>query len=213
MLCSLGSVMRVNAGQAGFTLLELMIACTLLAVLGLTAALSLNSGLAVSEQLQQRSEQLKYIDQAVVLLQRDLTQLLPRANRRMDAPEQRQAFWGYGKPEGPPGLLMEFVRKNPWPEGPVVGLQRVRYRLVGQRLVRETVPVADPGPDIRWQQRNLLTNVDAVQLEYYQSGWKPYWQPGVERESRLPIAVRLVAEISPFGRLNFVFGQGALDGG
>ncbi|MCV6591119.1 MAG: type II secretion system minor pseudopilin GspJ [Marinobacterium sp.] len=201
--------MPINmSAERGFTLLELVIASSLLALLGLSTALVLSSGLTSAEQLDSRSSQLQQLDRALLIVQQDIAAMLPRANRASDSlnlsPDSRQALWGYGSPYPEHGLLLEFVRPSPWATSPWSGLQRVRYKVQTQQLIREHVDLADPAPGAPWQRRVLLQGLKSPELLFLsRKNWYPQWQPGPMGD-QIPDAILLKFSTKPWGGLQFV---------
>jgi len=199
--------------ERGFTLLELVIASSLLALLGLGTALVLNSGLNSAEQLQKENQQLQQLDRAVLILQQDIATMLPRPNRASDSlnlsPDDRQALRGFGQPLPENGLLLEFVRPSPWATDQYSGLERVRYRLDQNQLLRDSTTIADPAPTARWQPRRLISSVEQVEMLFLsQQHWTDNWR--ASKPDQLPEAIMLRLKTPRRGTLTFVMTTGTL---
>jgi len=197
---------RRTGSQRGFTLLELLIAVALLALLGLAGALTLDSSLRAEEKISQRDQQLQLLDRAVLLLQHDLEQALPRHNKAVDGNGQSQALWAYAEPRLADGVILEFVRHNQGLNQAV--LQRVRYRLEENSLWRDSLDQADPA-EPRWQSRRLLNHVSEIKQEFYGQRWIDSWEPREGQLNQLPQAIRLQLSTELWQELTFILPLGA----
>ncbi|WP_027858765.1 type II secretion system minor pseudopilin GspJ [Marinobacterium jannaschii] len=191
--------------QTGFTLLELLIAVALLALLGLAGALTLDSSIRAEERISQRDQQLQLLDRAILLLQHDLEQALPRANKALEADVDARALWAYPEARLSDNVLLEFVRHNQSLSHPV--LQRVRYRLEERSLWRDSIDLADPA-EPRWQSRRLLNDVSELKQSFYQQRWLDEWQPKGSQLKQLPQAIRIVLSTRHWSELTFILPLG-----
>ena len=161
---------------AGFTLLELLVAITVFAVMSVMAYGGLNHIIAASEQSQAALEQLQRLQKAVSLLDRDFSQLRQRDIR--DEYGQRQPWL---KTAVDQDRLVEFTRGgrlNP-AQLPRSSLVRVGYRLDEDRLLRLQWRDLDRAPGSEPRETTLLEGVDAVELRFLdQNGeWHDDWPP------------------------------------
>jgi general secretion pathway protein J len=185
----------------GFTLVEMLVA---LAVFGLLCA----AGVAVMAhtvdnqgQVGARMDRLGDFQRTRTLLKLDLAQAAVRRVRHADGSPLRSAF--SGAPLAGDGVLLEFTRRG-WdnPEAqPRASLQRVRYRVAGGALVRESHPAVDGTAAVKTQ--TLLSGVQSANVSYFHRGqWLPGW-PGARDE--LPQAVRIDIATQDFGLLQQLY--------
>jgi general secretion pathway protein J len=188
--------------QAGFTLAELLVA---LALFGLIAgagvallAMAVDSRAASGERLAGQAAMVR----TRALLGADLGQAAPRRWRDGGGAAQ-PAFAS----EAASGMLLRLVRRG-WvnEDGAArASLQRVEWRLAGERLERRAAPMLDgtePGPPAL-----MMDGVRAARLRFFANGgWAASWPaPGQAlAPGALPEAVEIVLE-TPGGALRQLF--------
>ena len=163
--------------QTGFTLLELLVAMAIFAIIGVLALGGLNS-VATQQALARASlEELSNLQRAVRYLTGDLAQTYPRWVRDEIGAGMRPPLLT------DPGqqYLIELTRggwRNPanLPRG---HLQRVRYRLEDGRLTREYWPVVDRPLGMEPRVQTLLTDVEELRIELLADDgqWQAQWPP------------------------------------
>lgn len=194
-------------GSGGFTLLEMLVAMALLALLGLAAALTLNSGLRSQQVMGESIESLQRLQLTQQLLRRDLEQLVVRQgrNERGDVRTQVLVAPAGGDSQG---LLLDFYktgRRILSRSSPGSGLERVRYRLRDGQLIRESSPLIDTPVGTKWHSATLLEAVADVDLRFfYNHTWVDQWPPlhgaaGQGSAAMLPQALELTIETDRYG--------------
>lgn len=155
----------------GFTLLELMVALAIFAVVAALAYGGLSQVLAGGQRAEQRLDELAALQRALTLLERDLLQAAPRGIRDE-----------YGDPQPPfkgDGTVMELTRAGaPNSTGrPLSTLRRIAWRVDGERLLRLTWSVLDRAPDSAPLEAEVLTGVTRWQLRYRgdDGEWQAQW--------------------------------------
>jgi len=189
--------------QRGFTLLEMLVAVALLALLGLAAALTLGSGVRSEQAVGDSLEALHRLQNAQQWLQRDLEQIAPRRGRTDQGDPRRQALITDDNTEG---VLLDFYRTGKRMlsyRTPISQLERVRYRLVEGRLYRDSSPYLEAPAHERWHEAVLMENVAALTLRFhYNQGWHDSWPPpgGLSKPfASLPEAVEVVIDTKRYG--------------
>ena len=183
----------------GFTLIEVMVAFLIFAIIGLISSQLLSQTVSNHESLTVRGERLGDVHRAMAILQRDLMQLSKRPIRDE-----------YGDPRKP--LLIgsdgtiEFSRAG-WrnPLGlPRADVQRVAYLIQDEKLIRGYWPVLDRAQDTEPAYQTILENV--TQAEFFaidaSGNEHTFWpQPGVADDDpdRQLLGIVLRIDVAPFG--------------
>ncbi|MCQ4253888.1 type II secretion system minor pseudopilin GspJ [Stutzerimonas stutzeri] len=198
---------------SGFTLLELLIAIALFALLGLGTYRMLEAVLQSDEAVRAQELQLRELSRAVWAFERDLQQVIGRPIRDGFG-DERNAFIGQlGGEDGAP--VLELTRAG-WrnPTGlRRANLQRVRWRLAGQNLERVYWVVLDRDVDSEPRVQRVLENVQGLQLRYLdeEAVWHEEWPPfdfgrgsPEDAAERLPVGLELSLEHARYGRITRV---------
>jgi len=191
--------------QKGFTLIELMVATAISAVIAVLAYQSVDSVATLKQQVSGKQQRLTELQRAQWQLQQDFMQMVPRpVSDTMGSPLPAVQLQG--------GESVELTRlaelPSPYQMG---GLLRVRYQLQGDKLYRWVWPVLDRSPDTQPQKILLLSGVEQFAVQFYnakkqpQSLWPPLSnasgggeQPNGLRDLPLAVAVTLaVLPVSP----------------
>jgi general secretion pathway protein J len=193
--------------ERGFTLIEVLVALALTAVVAMMAYASLSSAIAASESTQTDAAQLRSIDRLLELLERDISMVVARPVSS-EYGEFQPALRG-GVVEGE---LLLLTRAG-WPNSRQQlrsELQRVRYRSSGGTLWRDYWERTDPAPGMQPISTSLATGLEAIRLRFLSPGagsvaaqsseWRESWQT-TTRSDRLPLAVEVVLEVKAWGEI------------
>lgn len=144
---------------AGFTLVEMLVALGVFAVIGLLSAQLVTQMVDVNERTRARADRLVEVQRAVELIRRDIQQLAHRHVRdELGDPVPVLDINQVG--------IMRFTRRgwsNPL-ERRRSELQRVAYVLEGDLLYRVFWPVLDRGADTQPVAQLLLPRVETVEV-------------------------------------------------
>ncbi|WP_407294180.1 type II secretion system minor pseudopilin GspJ [Stutzerimonas zhaodongensis] len=196
--------------MAGFTLLELLIAIALFALLGLATYRMLEAVMRSDEVVRAQEVQLRELGRAMWSLERDLVQAMPRPVRDGYGDEQNAFIGQMAGAED--GVSLELTRSG-WrnPTGMRrSNLQRVRWRLVGDTLERVYWVVLDRDVDSEPRVQRVLDNVLALRLRYLdaENSWHEEWPPFEfgrgdpdEQARRLPRAVEVSVDHQRYGTI------------
>jgi general secretion pathway protein J len=188
------SRIQAQAGQ-GFTLIEVLIAMAIFAILSVLAYGGLNSVMASKEQTEQSLIRLKQLQLTMSKLQRDIEQTVNRDGKdELGGPLWKMAA------SADSNLVLDLTR-NGWrnPAGLTRShLQRVAYRLDEDRLIRMTWPFVDRAQDSQANEIVLIDNIIAVELRFYdrQGETTDNWPTADAQASGAPITLPAAVEVS-----------------
>lgn len=157
--------------QQGLTLIELVIAIAITALTGVLAASMLRAMTGNNAQIQAHNAALTKLQRDLTLIQSDLDQValrtLPTATNQV--PDSLASADTSSQPD----LILAFTRYRSLPAltNASVRLERVRYLLQDQQLIRQSLPVALPANDDNWYSQTLLQQVNNVQVGYLFQNW------------------------------------------
>jgi len=215
-------------GAAGFTLVELLVALFITAVMFAIGYRELDQALKSRLELDEQSTRLAAIQQAVRTIEQDFELLQPRPVRNLLGdgylPALTTGSTGTNDTmllgsSGTNASLMALVTftRGSWtnPTGlSRAELQRVSYSLQNDRLVRSYTPVLDATLQDATISRTLIDHVKSMSLRYMDAGhnWQTQWppttvaappvaNPGVPQSfpNTRPIAVELTLELDDWG--------------
>ncbi|MFP3978511.1 MULTISPECIES: type II secretion system minor pseudopilin GspJ [Marinobacter] len=200
--------MREIKGQRGFTLLEVMVAISITAVIGIGVWQVLNNVIASRDRVDELAESFDGLQRAMLLMERDITQIVNRSARdiygdfkpaltsREDDFSLMLTRQGWRNPLG--------IRRS--------SLQRVGWEYTGSELRRRYWPTVDQGQEDNSQDLMLLDGVTAFDLRFMndQNSWQPEWppeqamaslSPGTRPEIAFPLAIEITLEHERFGEI------------
>lgn len=210
---------RLNAHK-GFTLLEVLLAIGITAMIGLGSWQILNSAIRASESTQTRLAELNALQKTMLIISRDLRQVVSRSIRDgfgdyQPALTTKSEFYalefsrtGWRNP-------MDDVRSN---------IQRVAYELNENKLTRHYWDVLDRSQDSSPISRELLTEVNSISFRFMnkKGGWVDEWPASVSNASsnntagaaatdprasdnELPKAVEISLDLQRFGKVKRLY--------
>ncbi len=200
--------MKLRA-DSGFTLLEVLVAVAIFALIGIASHRLLVSAIQVDTQTREQEQQLRQLLRAMNSLERDVEQAVARPVLTNDGSDE-PAFWN-----DPDGQGLHWTRAG-WsnPQAmPRAQLQRVHWRYEGSNLLREYWPVLDRANDSAAQRQQVLQNITALHWRYLdrQGIWRTQWQ--ATETQPLPRALEVRIEHPRFGVLRRVLLLPAGDAG
>ena len=192
----------------GFTLLELLIAMAIFAVISVMTFHGFQSILKTREVMEREGDRLASLQRVMVIMSRDFEQIV---SRRI-----RDEFDGQQ-----PALLcsplenqkVEFSRGG-WRNPAALArsnIQRISYRFIDNSIVRESWPVLDRTHATKSVSQTILTDVDNFSLRFLDSmdNWQTSWPPEEETVSNyhrmLPKAIEITLDLEDWGKIHRLF--------
>lgn len=185
--------------HSGFTLLEVLMALAVFAILSVLAMRVLDGIVDLGSVVGERGTALAEVQRALAIVERDMTQMVRRPVRDELGDDAAAVALG-------DGALIEFTRQG-WqnPLGkPRTTLQRVAYEHRDDTLTRLFWPVLDRAPGAEPVAQVLLRGVTEAEFFAHDDvqGTHRYWPPADAEESGVDLAaVELRLETETFGRL------------
>jgi len=197
---------RQRGHNQGFTLVEVLVAVTIFAILSTTAVVGMNEVLITRSEVDESMDRLHELQRTMLFLTRDIQQSVARDihdqygdlqpafvgsdfNQNVDAPIIEMTRGGYPNPLG-------VARSN---------LQRVAYRIRDDTLYRITWRTLDRAPDSKPHAARLCSKVTEMNIRYLDPAghWHNHWPPVALGTSApvLPNAVEVTLELSDWGSI------------
>ena len=189
----------MQQGNRGFTLIEVMLAMAVLAIIGMASAAVFSQMTQAESRSSKRHALLSELQIALLIIDRDVRQLVPRSRRTEDVTEALYVTNDNRLLESDSGGLA-FVRAgwvNPEQVLPRAELQPVVYRVREQILQRLSLPFVD-SVSAEPQVQNLLTGVESFEVTFAVPGTGnevTRWQ----QTDQLPEQIRIRIEHTEFG--------------
>ena len=191
---------------AGFTLIELMVALFVTAVMFALGYGAISQALVNRDSVRQQQQRLNDLQRTVRVLVQDLSQVAPRPVRDVLGNGEEDAL----RADPRVATLVSFTRGG---VGNLAGtarpsMQRIEYLFENGTLIRQAWPVRDRTQSTTASRRILARDLRAVRLRYMDLSrqWLDQWpppntpRPSANRASRLrPIAIEVTLETADFG--------------
>lgn len=210
--------------QRGFTLIEVLVAMAITAVVGVMAYATLNSSVDAVERSELQTRRLNDINTFFAIFSKDIRQVVPRPVRNEEGEMESALISQEGDLVGL--RLTRTGWQNPRPEVFVRSqLQRVHYQLENKSLVRESFYMVDRAEGEPEPVRSeLLDNVVSLKFRFLtepRSGgnhellkgeWTESWPPRTDNVDQqqvastlLPAMLEIQLELKDWGEIRRVY--------
>lgn len=183
--------------NSGFTLLEILVAMAVFAIMAGMAYAGLHTVMETRRSTEARAQSLAQWQRFAYTLNEDLAQAIPRGVRD-ELGSNQLAFSG-----GNDGQLLSLTRSvADWSgQSQRSRMQRVEYRLEADGLYRQVWQVLDRTQQSEPQRRKLLA-AEHVELRFYGGEWSTVWPA---TGGGLPKAVEARVQLPTLGEVRRVF--------
>ncbi|NWO05932.1 MAG: type II secretion system minor pseudopilin GspJ [Alteromonadaceae bacterium] len=198
--------------QQGFTLMEVLIAVAITAVIGLGVWQVLGSVVNTRERVDHLAEQFDGLQKAMLLLERDLTQVVNRPARDIYGDFQPALST---REQGFDLLLTRQGWRNPLGLRRS-GLQRAGWEYTGNELRRHYWPMVDRGQEEQGRAVTLLDDVKTFDIRFWDANGRQRQQwptdemmaglmPGRRPDTPLPRGIEVTLEHGQLGEITRIF--------
>lgn len=190
----------------GFTLLEILIALTIFAVLATITSSSLYYAFTTRNKVNAQANRLNNLQLAISIIQQDTSQIVDRAIR---GNEMRLFPVIVGQPE-----YMEFTRdglSNPKSINKRSTLKRIALVCSEEKLIHRTWESLDTIDRNKYQDRVLIDNLDECHFSYLNHNLQslPEWREQAlnldQRAETFPTALQINLSLKDWGKMNLLF--------
>ena len=207
-----GTTHTFNGARAknpnGFTLIEVLVAMAIMALIGIGAFSLLNTATVAGDKIKREGKRLNEIQRAFLLISNDLQQVTGRIMQDE-----------YGEPMPAltndlpyPKYLLRFSRlgrRNP-AMLPRSSIEHLLYSLENNKLIRITFPYLDGMRDDQGLKRPILSDVDNVEMTFFhKKKWHKKWPIPTPYASKpppaIPEAIKISLELIDYGIVERIY--------
>jgi general secretion pathway protein J len=189
----------------GFTLIEVMIALMVFAVLGTITSMVLSHAFDTRARVNAKEHQLEDLQLALTLISRDTTQIIERSSLGNNL---RQFPPFVGLP-----TYIEFTRGGLDAQAYLKesSLKRVAYHCKDSKLIRESFKQLDTPNRAQHQSRIVLDNLEQCSFAYLSASrqvlteWRAYALAQNQKKETLPSAIQFSFTIKGMGNMVLVY--------
>jgi general secretion pathway protein J len=192
--------------QTGYTLIEIMVALTIFALMAAIAYRGLDAVLTAAGHVERDGAKWRSLGIAFAMVEQSLGSALDVAVRDADG-NVAAAFMGLGAVRREDEALLAFTRTGfPGHGGALADIQRAGFRVKDGRLEQLLWPAPDAAPRSEPLAVELLAGVESLALRYLarDGSWHPAWPPSPEHPA-LPAATELSLRLTGGEQLTRMF--------
>lgn len=216
MITSLTNPISIPRRQSGFTLLEVLIAVGITALVGIGVWQMINGVIRTRDRVDTVAEDFAQLQRAMIIIERDVNQVVNRPIRDIYGDPR------YAVTSREEGIAIALTRqgwRNPRSNARLRSeLQRLSYEFTGDELHRRYWPMLDLAQDSEGRDQLLLSHVTDFQVRFMDenNNWQDEWptaegmqqasnSPGALVAVPLPKGVEIVVDHEQFGEVRRLF--------
>ena len=191
--------------QEGFSLLEIIVAISIFAVISVASYSTLTTIQKVDVETAEFEQKFEKLQRAMWIMERDFMQVSLRKARWDESGDSEQLLFlekGSGETESDAVKLIRTGWINPFDMLPRGEVQGVTYRVEEGILLREYSLYPDSPEEAELKTRELLDRVTSFKVRFH-NGKK--WQENWEKAGALPHAAEVSLDLEQFGLIKRVF--------
>lgn len=208
------------SGQPGFTLVEVLIAMAITAIVSMLAYSSLSTVFSAVESLRETTRRTYEVNRAFMIISRDFRHFVRRPIRDEFGDVEAALTGGSAAPYPLSLTRSGWYNPNAHPRS---NLQRINYRLEDESLWRDAYPVLDRTGDSEPQSALLLEEVEYLEVAFLESlselprdpdgdgldtrDWPDSWvtDPAAGADTAPPVAVELRLQLDDLGEIKRLY--------
>ena len=188
--------------QSGFTLLEILVAASIFAIMSVIAITGIKSVLDAQESTNKVANLMRSLQNTLFYLEQDLQYVSNRNIRDEYGDEQTAIKAGSSGIQGL-AITRAGIRN---PQGlKRSNLVRIRYWLDNNTLIRSRYKSLDRGPDNETIDRKLIDQIDEIEFRFLnnENKWIGFWPQPVQQNTaqELPRAVEITLTHIELGKI------------
>jgi general secretion pathway protein J len=195
--------MSARQRQRGFTLIEILVATVILAVMGVMAYRGIAEARVAVVNAEGHLDRLRHVQRTLQIIVTDFRTLTERPVREPIGDGSRATLI-----RDPNGIAIVELSRAGWPNGagtPRGTMQRIVYRIEEGKLIREHWNAMDGTLATLPVKRELIDRVERVDIRYLTGGreWVAEWPQfgNIEELYQRPLAVEVTLEFEDYGEI------------
>jgi general secretion pathway protein J len=207
MPASAGMEYKKCKEQQGFTLIEILIALLVFAIVAVLATVGLSAVLKARERSNVQVQTMQQMQLAFLIMKQDINQMVARpvidnTGNQIPALVEHAHYIEFTR-AGYVNPLMQLKRST---------LQRVAYIFHQQQLIRRTWPVLDRAPETQPSDRVLLTHLQNINFAFLADNkqFTQIWPAttvtaGQNTNTQIPKGIKIDFTFNKLGTLTYLF--------
>lgn len=192
--------------QRGYTLIEILIALSIFAILATISSSTLYYAFNTKARVTEQADKLNNLQQAILLIERDTQQIQLRSVRGSDMTESSIFV---GQPQ-----KIEFTRAgyaNPKAAEKQSILKRIGLLCQGNKLIRRTWTNLDGADQKAYRDLILINKLTTCEFSFFNQNLQTLneWHPNAvqqnQRPEPLPMAIQMNLTLENWGNINYLF--------